>query len=202
MPATRAPRSLEAPRAACYDCRAMKGESALLVAIIAPGSVEARVGKVQQAIFAEHGLTSAVALPPLIPVAFLADAVPGLLATIERAARAPWRIQTAGIAWEGGSLFLAVSSRGLWGSLRDGARSLGPFRDADLFPAFEGFFAGCGDAEPGMRPLIRPNVPDLSFTSGFLATLAIRSPRGRDGWWREVSWEIMEQRPLRGRREE
>jgi hypothetical protein len=159
--------------------------------------------KVQACILADHGLTSAVALPPLIPVAFLSDAAAaaGVLAVVERAAQAPWRIQTAGLAWERGCLYFAVSSGGLWASLREAVLPLEAARDEGLFPVFEGFHSGCVDAAPGLRPMIRPTVPDLSFSSGTLALIALRSPRGVDGWWHEVTWEIVDQRPLRGRRE-
>ncbi len=46
-----------------------------LLALLAPGSIEAEVVALQQAVFAEHGFVSAIALPPLVPVRFLpADA--------------------------------------------------------------------------------------------------------------------------------
>ena len=48
----------------------MQPGGAYLVALIPPGSVEAEMGRVQAALFAEHGLASAQALPALIPVAF------------------------------------------------------------------------------------------------------------------------------------
>jgi len=181
----------------------MAAVSSRLVAIIAPGSVEALIGRLLAGIFADHGHLSAAALPPLIPVAFLADAGPaaGLLRSLERAARAPWRVRTAGVAWDGGVLYIAVNSGGLWATLRRDAETAASMDPAPLFPVFEGFHAGCREASPEQRPLIQPVVPDLSFTSGWLAVVAIRSPRGRDAWWRDVRWEFEEQRPLRGRRD-
>lgn len=172
-----------------------------LVAIIAPGSVEAGIGKVQAAIFEEHGLISAVALPPVIPLMFLPpdSAAPsaGLLHDLERGVHAPWRMKTAGTAWEQDALYLRVSSDGMWESLRERASAEPPA----LFPVAEGFYSGCLEAAPSQRPLITPLVPVLSFSSATLAILRISSPRGRDGWWREVRWEYEEQRPLRGRRD-
>jgi hypothetical protein len=174
-----------------------------LVAIIAPGSVEAGVGKVQAAIFEEHGFLSAVALPPMIPVTFLPQdtAAAKLLNELERGVRAPWRMRTAGFTWEHGALYARVSSDGFWESLRMKAAELAPAETSPLFPVAEGFYAGCLEAAPDQRPLIRPAVPELSFSSATLAIIRISSPRGREGWWREVMWEIQEQRPLRGRRD-
>jgi hypothetical protein len=177
----------------------MAALSVHLVAIIAPGSVEAGIGKVQAAIFEEHGFLSAVALPPMIPVTFLPQgtAATQLLHDLERGVRAPWRMRTAGIAWEQDALYFRVSSDGMWQSLRERA----PAQPSPLFPVAEGFYSGCIEAEPSQRPLIKPSVPELSFSSAALAVLRISSPRGLDGWWREVTWEYEEQRPLRGRRD-
>ena len=161
------------------------------------------MGRLQAAIFADHGFLSAAALPPLIPVAFFADspAHPGFLRDLERSVHAPWRMKTSGLTWEQDALYISVSSGGMWGSLRDKAAGLAPIEPSPLFPVAEGFFAGCVETAPDQRPLIRPLVPELSFSSAALAILDIRSPRGRDGWWREVMWEYEEQRPLRGRRD-
>jgi hypothetical protein len=172
-----------------------------LLAIIPPGSVEARLGKVQAGIFEEHGMVSSIALPPLIPVAFLAEspADPAVLRGVERSVAAPWRMETRGATWEAGCLFFVVSSSGLWASLH--AAALGRAAAATgPFPAFEGFFAGCLEANREQRSLIRPAVPALAFTSARLAVVTITSPRGPEGWWNEVTWEIRSEVPLRGRR--
>jgi hypothetical protein len=172
-----------------------------LVAIVAPGSVEAGIGRVQAAVFAEHGLASAAALPPLIPVAFLAEAAPrGFLAAVSRSVSAPWQVRTTQAAWVQEWLYLSVSSDGMWSSVRASALSLAAAEPDPLFPAGEGFFAGCGDATPEQRAAIDPPVPRMSFSSATIALVALSSPRGRDDWWREVTWELQETRPLRGRR--
>ena len=173
-----------------------------LIALLPPGSVEAEVGKIQQSIFAEHGLVSAVALPPLIPVASLLPGEPpgDLLKTLNARVSAPYRIRLRGTtAWHRGFLYLAVDSGGLWHELRDGSPC-----DSDeaptLLPGFEGFFLGCSEADSRLRELIHPAVPETGYTSTRLARMIVEIPGPQDAWWREVSWEIVEEIPLRGRR--
>ena len=177
----------------------MQPGKAYLAALIPPGSVEAEIGKVQAGIFAEHGLASAQALPPLIPVAFLRNApVRGFLADLERSVRAGWNARAAGPAWIEGYLFVTVQTGGLWAGLR--ARALAE-TGGDLrgpFPAAEGFCMGCADAEPGLRARIMPAAPGLSFSSCTLSIMRFESPR--EEWWRELYWETLDERPLRGRR--
>jgi len=176
----------------------MEGCRALLLAILAPGSVEAEVGRLQGRIFSECGFASAAALRPLIPVAFLPreEAARELLDSLHGSARAPYRIGTRQLAWAGGYLFLAVDTGGLWQALRAGAPGCG----SALFPAFEGFFLGCGEAAPGQRQTVPAAPPALSFSSSMLALLRIESPVGPGAWWREVYCETLHERPLRGRR--
>jgi hypothetical protein len=179
----------------------MSAVSSLLVAVVAPGSIEACIGRVQEGIFAGHGLASAAALPPLIPVAFLAAPAPrGLLAAAARSVSAPWRVRTTHASWEQDWLFLGVSSGGMWRALRDFVRAAAPAAPASPFPAAEGFFAGCGEATPAQRALLAPSLPQLSFSSASLALIAVSCLAGRDDWWRSVRWEFLETRPLRGRR--
>ncbi len=170
-----------------------------LVALVPPGSVEAEMGKVQAAIFAETGLASAIALPPLMPVAF-ASAAPGrdFLDDLDRSVRAGWSARTAGIVWVGAWLFLAVDTGGLWNGLRERARAGAGAEPSCPFPAAEGFCLGCVDAAPDQRSRIAPAIPQLSFSSCSLAVMRLESPR--EEWWRELYWEILEEKPLRGRR--
>ena len=161
------------------------------------------MGKVQEGLFSAHGMASAQALPPLIPVLFIdPEAQPkGFLADLDRAVRAPWRISVKGPAWAESSFFLAVESAGMLTGLRARALELAGGEAPGLFPAFEGFFLGCGEGSPAARSSLRPATPALAFTSGTIALLRIETPLGGAQWWREVYWETVEERPLRGRRE-
>ena len=181
----------------------MAERESLLLAVLAPGSVEAAVGRAQEAIFREHGLVSAIALPPLVPVAFLGggegDQLPrGFLGRVERAVRAPYRFTVTGTAWEAGALFLALDSGGVWRALRAACavESGGP----DLFPAFEGFFLGCVEATRAQKQSIRVEAPQARFSSASLAVARISTPASGQHWWREISCTIEEEKPLRGKR--
>lgn len=204
----------------------MAARDGLLLAVLGPGSVEAAVGRVQEAIFREHGLVSALALPPLVPVAFLGggegDPLPrGLLGRLERAVRAPYRFTVTGTAWEGGALFLALDSGGVWRALKEAcaaelaraselprASELARVdesprieRDgAGLFPAFEGFFLGCVEATPAQRQSIHVEAPEARFSSASLAVARISTAVEGQHWWREICCTIEEEKPLRGKR--
>jgi hypothetical protein len=181
----------------------MDTEGHLLVALVAPGSVEAEVGRLQASLFAAHGLVSAQALPPLIPVSFLVPDAPtrGLLSELDHCISAPWRIRVTGAQWVEGSLYLGVDSAGAWAALRTRARELCGAEPLSLFPAAEGFFLGCGETSPEERDRIRPAAPAATFTSCVVALVRIETAHAGEEWWREVYWEIAEQKPLRGRRE-
>ncbi|MGA2764842.1 MAG: hypothetical protein ABSG17_15955 [Spirochaetia bacterium] len=170
----------------------------LLLAILAPGSVEAEIGRVQERIFTDHGLVSSIALPPLVPVSFLSEAAPlrGLLSKLNRGVAAPYRISVAGLLWHDGWLYLAVDSGGLWRSLRAAA----PGEAAGPFAVFEGFFLGCEEAGGVRREEIRPPLPAIGFTSSTLAVVRIDAGSPGTGWWRDVSTEVVDEMPLRGRR--
>jgi hypothetical protein len=177
------------------------GASCTLCALIAPGSVEAEVGRIQQGIFSAHGLVSAVALPPLVPIAYLASEARAreLLGELDASVSAPWRIGIAGAVWVSGFLYLGIDSGGMWGVLRARALALRGTEPAGPFPPDEGFFLGCPEATAEQREAIHPPAPGTRFTSGALALVRIETAGGGP-WWSEVSWETIEQRPLRGRR--
>lgn len=187
----------------------MAERTSLLLALLAPGSIEAAVCREQDAIFGKHGLVSAIALPPLVPIAFLDRGLQeggkgrelprGFLGRVERAAGAPYRFTVAGMAWEAGALFLALDSGGVWGALREACapETGGP----DLFPVFEGFFLGCVEATAAQRESIRVQASDASFSSASLALVSILTLEAGAGWWREVSYTVEEEKPLRGKRE-
>jgi hypothetical protein len=178
-------------------------ESSRLIALAAPGSVEAALGRLQAEIFSRYGLASAQAVPPLIPVAFLSPEAPtrGLLGSLNESVRAPWSIRTAGCEWAEEYLYVGIESGGAWAVLRTRALERCGVEPSGLFPIREGFFMGCGDATPDQRENIRPIIAPVAFSSSDLVLVGFESPLGRGAWWRELYWEIVEQRPLRGRRE-
>jgi len=173
-----------------------------LVAIMAPGSAEARIGRVQAALFSSSGLLSAQALPPLVPVAFVQPprSVTGFLSTLASRAGSPWRVRTARFFWCDGWLFLGTSTDGMWGRVREAAARAAQPAPGSLFPVAEGFFAGCGEARQEGSIAAATAVPDLWFSAARIVLLKIQSPREQGEWWREVRWEIVESHPLRGRR--
>lgn len=182
----------------------MPSKQVLLAAMIAPGSVEAAVGKVQAALFAEHGLASAQALPPLIPVAFLdaARTVRGLLQELNGSVTSGWRMRLSGAVWVDGHLYAGVESGGVWTAVRARALQLCGPETGCLFPAAEGFYLGCGDSPPELRLQIRPAVPEISFSSCTIALVSVRTDPTVSEWWRDVSWEVLHERPFRGRKEQ
>jgi hypothetical protein len=102
--------------------------------------------------------------------------------------------------WIGGHLYAGIESQGLWEALRSRAGEWSLTGPDSLFPAAEGFYLGCGDASPELRSRIMPAVPGLSFGSCTIATVKVRTALPGPEWWREVSWEVVEERPLRGRK--
>ncbi|MGA2639833.1 MAG: hypothetical protein ABSG21_02880 [Spirochaetia bacterium] len=180
----------------------MPKDPVLLAALFAPGSIESEVGKVQAALFSRHGLASAQALPPLIPIAFLdaARSEKDLLREMNAAVSPGWRIRLTGSAWVDGHLYACVESGGVWRSLRARAVEISGAGKGCLFPAAEGFYLGCGDVPSEEKSRIRPAVPEKSFTSGTIALLTIHAALDGADWWQELSWEVLEERPLRGRK--
>ncbi|HSV93699.1 MAG TPA: hypothetical protein VLH81_11510 [Desulfobacterales bacterium] len=169
-----------------------------LLALLAPGSIEAEIGALQQAVFAEHGFVSAIALPPLVPVRFLPVDVPPRLPQVPgREVAARFAVRVAQPAWSGDHLFLGIETDGAWVALRGDERwSDGPV----LFPCFEGFFLGCAEAMPELRGSIVVPPMERRFTSPDITVMTIVVPDEGADWWRDVSWQIDDRRPLRGKR--
>ena len=173
----------------------------VLAALFAPGSIESEVGRVQEEVFSRYGVASTQALPPLVPIAFLdAPTVNGsLLREMDQAIAPGWRMRLVGPAWIGGHLYARVDSAGAWAALRQAATARcaegeGPF------PPAEGFYLGCGEVPDETRALIDAPVPALSFGSATIVLMRIFASDG-PGWWRALSWEAFEERPLRGRKQ-
>jgi len=181
----------------------MSGEPYLLCALIPPGSVDAEVGRLKAALFCDHGLASAQSVPPLVPVAFLdpGRVRPGLLSRLNGRVNAGWSATLRDSEWIEGHLYARVESGGVWTSLRAGALQECGLPGEGLFPAAQGFYLGCVDAPPGSRAVMCPPIPPRRFRTADLALVALQTTTPGGEWWNDLHWEIMEERPLRGRRE-
>lgn len=174
-----------------------------LLVILAPGSVDAEVGRLQQAIFASRGLVSAIALPPLVPVRFLPPDGPGRIPDPPgREVPSRWRAAATTLVEADDSLFLGLDTRGAWHGLHSDLRYRPGRPGGGLFSEAEGFFLGCPGQEQSAEPrpgVDEPAVPVLAFSSASLAIFRIKVPEAGP-WWTDLSWEIEDRRPLRGRR--
>ena len=178
----------------------MSGTVCACVCLTAPGSVEAAVGRAQERIFRDHGILSACALPPLVPVGFVAPDEGGaaeLLAAVERAVEAPWIAVTGGVVWHEGSLFLSVDWGSTWDRARGALASVRPLVEPGPFPVACGFFMGCAEADPAARSSIAVTTAPLSFSSADIAFLRVTYERP---FGSALSWETVAERPFRGRR--
>jgi hypothetical protein len=181
----------------------MPRQPAVLAALLAPGSIESEIGKTQAALFSEHGCVSTQALPPLIPLAFLdaARVDRSLLREMNRAIAPGWRMRLIGTGWVAGHLFGRIDSAGAWSALRECAFDRCGSEREGLFPAAEGFYLGCSETPEEERATINPPLPELSFGSGTIVLMKISASEGPE-WWRALSWEISDERPLRGRKQQ
>jgi len=181
----------------------MVGPSFVLCALVPPGSIEAEVGRVQAALFSDHGLVSAQAVPPLVPIAFLDPKrrCKGVLSRLNGSVAAGWRARLGDAEWVDGHLFARMQSSGAWTVLRAAAISeCGPEASL-LFPVAEGFYLGCADAPPEARAGILPRIEPRSFSSSTLVLMELQTGQPGPTWWNELHWEIADERPLRGRRQ-
>ena len=98
-----------------------------------------------------------------------------------------------------GWLYLCLDTGGMWAGLRAGALARRGGEPPAPFPAAEGFFLGCGEADAEQSKTLCPAAPGMSFSSCDIALLRVHTA-GSGPWWKDVSWETIDERPLRGRR--
>jgi hypothetical protein len=170
-----------------------------LIALLAPGSVEAAVSGIQNALFAEHGRVSAIALQPLIPIGFIGEAdAAERFDEVCGGARSPYLFRTRGLRWEAGGLFMAVDSGGVWPTLRERVlRDRLRGGEIDAFPVAEGFILGFREPEPDAKAALRSDAPETVFSSCSAALISIHAAWEEREGWRELSLEILRTRPLR-----
>jgi hypothetical protein len=169
-----------------------------LLALLAPGSIEAEVGALQQTVFSDLGHVSTVALPPLVPVRFLPlEAASRLPPAPGQKVAAGFVVRVKGLAWTNGQLYLGLDTGGAWSALREDRRW---FDGPELFPCFEGFYLGCPTPPGGGEAALRFPFADRRFSSLDLAVVSIAAGEAGGEWWDQVIWQIDDRRPLRGKR--
>jgi len=189
--------------------------SLILAALLPPGSIGAEVSLLQDSLFAGFGCASCLALPPLVPLGFLAGpptgrawdaAGRGLSHAMERRGGRGdgqgLRIRSGGLGWKAGHLWLAMDCGGVWTALRGELDIVDAPSDGPDLPAVEGFWLGCpeiaGDPVAAGKAL-GTAAPELHFTSCSLGILEVQCASGTV-WWREVFWEVVREKPLRVKR--
>ncbi len=165
-----------------------------LIALLAPGSAEAEVSRTQAALFADLGLASAVAFPPMIPLGFVREEeAAARLNALSAGGAAPYLFRSTVLRWEGGGLFLALESDGVWDCLRGLAGDCGD----GPFPVAEGFILGCWEAGGEARNAELGKAPSIRFSSCSAALVTLLGAWDRKDWWRELYFEITLKKPLR-----
>jgi len=183
-------------------------------ALLAHSNIDRAIGRIQEEIFSSFGLTSALALPPMIPLRFLAgNPLPG--DSSRDAEPAPTAraldgltVRTTSFRVVENALYLGAESR-LPSGRRTGSTvglgvddvlerlPLGAHVDTDdpLFPPAPGFFL-CVDQETcGESALLRrvaeavAPAPALHFHPLGIGIFTVEAQSSKR-WWRALSWEM------------
>jgi hypothetical protein len=197
-----------------------------LLALGGPTNIEKKVRVMQRRLYRQNGLVSALALPAMIPLCFVApQMIPGTRVKLREALRsavgreAPY-LRSKSLADSDGFLFWDLAPRGELQRLKQSCeRGFAPREPAqptvedaarsDIFPVARGFFLcsmeGCNRGE-----ITAPEVPDpLVFPAKsayllYLRTLAVETQAKQNAssvenrpWWKTLLWEKVEEIPLR-----
>lgn len=179
----------------------------LLWALRLPTNVEREVRGLQQALFREHGLASALALPALAPLLCLRGpprpCTPADLA--DARIISPGRFRAAGLGEAQDCLLLRLEPQEALRGLAAACRALSPRGAARLRPAplpcalgiFLCFLEGAAPIaeRPDVRFLARQEFPGLRLSLLHITGLERASP-----WWSALAWEELSRLPLRRNR--
>ena len=161
-----------------------------LLVVLPHSNIERTVGAIQERIFKGFGLTSAVALPPVIPLRFVSSSGP---------IHAPtgMTVRSTRLETEGRSLYLGVE-------LHVGERILetddiletaGKKQDepstAPPFPEHHGFYL-CTSGDASLLSTVVEDLsppPHLDFHPLGIALLTMRYLSGVP-WWSHLTWEM------------
>ena len=162
-----------------------------ILAICPPGSMERVLNDLRATLFERWGCVSALALPPLIPLAFLADRIDPLEFSLRfMPALGAARFELEGFARAGGYHYLAVGGEGS-GALLDAVRAAVPRsgeHPEELFPLADGvLLAGPDLAEERIGEAV--TLPAERRFGSYALKLYRVSVRARaECWWEFVSW--------------
>lgn len=194
-----------------------------LLALKGPSNIEKKVRELQSSLYRQGGLVSALALPVMIPLCFVAPGVipakrSDLRDRLRRAVgRAAPYLNSKSIAERDGFLFWDLAPRRELQRLRRDcekvftpANSQQGTQQRDLFPVARGFFL-CA-----LEGRSRAAIPSLTVSeplvfpakAAFLLlfhTLALETATAEQGassaedrpWWKSLFWEKLEEIPLR-----
>jgi len=175
----------------------------LTVCLLLPGNIERAMVDVQRGLFARTGLASAMALPPLVPLAFLPPENAGdrFHAALE-GLNSRFTITGSGYVVKSGALFLdAVWDDAGLDVRRRLAERLGEpaaapsgcppvhARQPRPFPPYPGILLGAG-LPIDLRPPVEP--PRVRFSSFWYALIRIASTAAAERWWENCYWQVEE----------
>ncbi|MBN2441750.1 MAG: hypothetical protein JXJ04_10395 [Spirochaetales bacterium] len=176
-----------------------------LLVLTPPQDIELKIQSLRSRIFSESGFSSALALPVMIPLCFLHDAVPeNALRKSLSAHRFPEdHITALKPTHNSGALFLGIDGGNILTILKDQCRKLiqplsGRQKPEEtnepfiLFPFYPGFFLaqneeGAGECESLCN---MPGIEILKFHHFYISFLIIKIYSGIDTWWKNIEWEI------------
>ncbi len=175
----------------------------LTVCLLLPGNIERAMVDVQRGLFARTALASVMALPPLVPLAFLPPETAGdrFRAALE-GLNSRFTITGSGYVVKSGALFLDAVwddagldvRRRLAGRLGEPAAAPSGCPPAQTrqpypFPPYPGILLGAG-LPIDLRPPVEP--PRVRFSSFWYALIRIASTAAAERWWENCYWQVEE----------
>ena len=171
----------------------------VLLVILPPSNIGKSIIEIQNKVFSETGLYSAVCLPPIIPICYLLAGMSiETFNTLISELKQCWEISTLDFINYKNSIFLKVNQA------NKGQEILSEITDSQnkdtILPVYPGFFIcslknqiNTANPEDSIQ-LINP-PPELKFKSFSLGLLKVSYNTANP--WNEVYWEIVEEKKLR-----
>lgn len=159
-----------------------------LLALRPPGNIERALIEVQQRLFRGYALVSALALRPLIPLAFLDSAPPE-----PHSVRQDSALTSGGWITSGGTLFLQVEPASLLRKLAAASGASDATARAAPFPCEPALYLASGEPEGttlAALPLELGAAPELRWVTSWLECMRL-TLQEMPAWWDSVSTETL-----------